>query len=96
MMLSGERRPWSPVTPERLRQLCTAGDIFSPNEREAVSLVGPGTPMELVARLAAAGAAVVCLRRGGVACGNVRKGVRPSARYALGDPTSFFLTSSFP
>lgn len=52
------------VTPERLRQLCTAGDIFSPNELEAVSLVGPGTPMELVTRLAAAGAAVVCLRRG--------------------------------
>ena len=54
----------SPPTPERLRQLCTAGDIFSPNELEAISLVGAGTPLELITRLAAAGAAVVCLRRG--------------------------------
>ena len=54
----------APVTPERLRLLCTAGDIFSPNELEATSLVGPGTPLELVTRLAAAGARVVCLRRG--------------------------------
>ena len=42
----------------------SAGDIFSPNEVEAASIVGPGTPLELVQRLAAAGAAVVCLRRG--------------------------------
>lgn len=59
-----KRRPSSPVSPERLRRLCTAGDIFSPNELEAISLVGAGTPTELVTRLAAAGARVVCLRRG--------------------------------
>jgi len=39
-------------------------DIFSPNEVEAESIVGPGTPQQLVQRLLAAGAPVVALRRG--------------------------------
>jgi sugar/nucleoside kinase (ribokinase family) len=53
-----------PMSPERVRALVSAGDIFSPNEVEAASIVGPGTLLELVKRLAAAGAKVVCLRRG--------------------------------
>jgi len=41
-----------------LRALVTSGHIFSPNEVEAVSLVGPGPPLELIDRLAELGAEV--------------------------------------
>ena len=47
-----------------LRQLVQAADIFSLNEHEAVSLVGPGKPQILAGRLIAAGANVLCLRLG--------------------------------
>jgi hypothetical protein len=74
-------------TAKEQRDFCTAAQIISPNEAEAVSMVrvaarahkiasqsahraiplaqvGPAPPRELVARLAAAGARVVALRRG--------------------------------
>lgn len=41
------------------RALVTAADIFSPNEREAISLVGPGPPLELIGRLVELGAEVL-------------------------------------
>ena len=47
-----------------LRQLCSAADIFSPNVAEAQSLVGNGSPDELVRRLTDAGASIVALRMG--------------------------------
>ncbi len=47
-----------------LRALLTATDIFSPNQREAESLVGPGEPELLIERLIEAGASVVTLRLG--------------------------------
>jgi sugar/nucleoside kinase (ribokinase family) len=47
-----------------LRQLCTAADIFSPNIAEAQSLVGNGSPDELVRRLTDAGTSIVTLRMG--------------------------------
>jgi sugar/nucleoside kinase (ribokinase family) len=53
-----------PLTKTELRDLVSAGQIFSPNEAEAVSLVGPGQPVELIARLVEAGAGIVALRRG--------------------------------
>ncbi len=53
-----------PPTDAALRQLCTAADIFSPNIAEAQSLVGGGTPDELVRRLADAGTSIVALRMG--------------------------------
>jgi sugar/nucleoside kinase (ribokinase family) len=60
--------PWKPAdrppTDAALRQLCTAADIFSPNIAEAQSLVGSGSPDELVCRLADAGASIVTLRMG--------------------------------
>ncbi|GAQ89655.1 hypothetical protein KFL_005470070 [Klebsormidium nitens] len=51
-----------------LEALLTSAHIFSPNEKEAFSLVGPGEPLEVVARLVEAGAQVVCLRRGDKGC----------------------------
>ena len=60
--------PWKPadrpLSDAALRQLCIAADIFSPNVAEARSLVGNGTPDELVRRLADAGASIVTLRMG--------------------------------
>lgn len=47
-----------------LRALVSAGQIFSPNLQEARSLVGPGEPLELIHRLARAGAQIVALRQG--------------------------------
>eukprot|EP00976_Prorocentrum_cordatum_P068331 1179093-Prorocentrum_minimum.AAC.3 len=53
------------LTPEELSNLCAAGDIFTPNELEAFSLVGPGTPLEVIDRIVEAGArGLVVLRRG--------------------------------
>ena len=57
-------RATRPVSRETLETLCSAGDVFSPNELEAVSLVGEGSPAELCRRLADAGAKIVCVRRG--------------------------------
>ena len=57
-------RATRPVSRETLQTLCSAGHVFSPNELEAVSLVGEGSPVALCRRLAAAGAKVVCVRRG--------------------------------
>ncbi len=53
-----------PLSPTELRALVSAGQIFSPNETEAISLVGPGEPLTLIHRLAEAGAEMVALRRG--------------------------------
>jgi sugar/nucleoside kinase (ribokinase family) len=51
-----------------LQALVSAGHIFSPNEREAASLVGPGTPLELIERLSELGGEIVVLRRGPLGC----------------------------
>ena len=51
-------------TPEALRALLEATDIFSPNLAGAQSLVGPGTPQEVTQRLLEAGTKVVALRLG--------------------------------
>ncbi|XP_024545143.1 uncharacterized protein C16C9.01c [Selaginella moellendorffii] len=56
------------VTRSELKALVSAGHIFSPNEKEAASLVGPGSSMELIGRLAELGAEVVVLRRGHLGC----------------------------
>ena len=60
--------PWKPadrpLSDAALHQLCIAADIFSPNIVEARSLVGGGTPDELVHRLADVGASIVTLRMG--------------------------------
>ncbi len=53
-----------PLTDAALCQLCAAADIFSPNVVEAQSLVGNGSPDELVRRIADAGASIVTLRMG--------------------------------
>lgn len=45
-----------------LEALLTSAHIFSPNEKEAFSLVGPGEPLDVVARLVEAGAQVRALR----------------------------------
>jgi sugar/nucleoside kinase (ribokinase family) len=52
-----------PLTGTELRVLLGAGQIFSPNETEAQSLVGPGEPLDLIRRLVEAGAEVVALRQ---------------------------------
>lgn len=53
-----------PMDDAELRALLSAGQIFSPNDEEAVSLVGPAEPLELIRRLVEAGAGVVALRQG--------------------------------
>lgn len=58
------RAPQRPLTDSELKALAGAGQIFSPNRQEAEALVGPGTPLELVYRLALAGAEIVALRQG--------------------------------
>ena len=58
------RIPERPLTEGELRALLSAGQIFSPNRREVEALVGPGDPLELIERLAGAGAVVVALRQG--------------------------------
>ncbi len=55
----------SPPAPADLHALLAVTDIFSPNRREAESLVGSGEPESLIARLVEAGARVVTLRLGG-------------------------------
>ncbi|KAI5082224.1 hypothetical protein GOP47_0001967 [Adiantum capillus-veneris] len=56
------------LTLSELRALITSAHIFSPNDKEAMSLVGPGTPMEVIKRLVELGAMVVSLRRGSLGC----------------------------
>lgn len=53
-----------PLSEIELRALVSAGHIFSPNEAEAASLVGPGEPLEVIRRLVGAGAETVALRQG--------------------------------
>ncbi|KAF6266108.1 Ribokinase-like protein [Scenedesmus sp. NREL 46B-D3] len=53
-----------PPRAEQLAALLQAVDVFSPNEAEAASIVGPGSPQQLVQRLLAAGARTVSLRMG--------------------------------
>ena len=53
-----------PLSDAALRQLCSAADILSPNVAEAQSLVGNGSPDELVHRLTDVGASIVALRMG--------------------------------
>lgn len=50
--------------PKALQRLVSLADIFSPNLEEAISLVGPGEPSDLVVRLLDAGAPIVALRMG--------------------------------
>jgi sugar/nucleoside kinase (ribokinase family) len=58
------RIPERSLTDAELRALVSAGQIFSPNRLEAEVLVGPGDPLELIERLAGAGAEIVALRQG--------------------------------
>jgi sugar/nucleoside kinase (ribokinase family) len=58
------KRADHPPSPEALRALLGAADIFSPNQAGAESLVGSGEPLTLAQRLAEAGSAVVALRLG--------------------------------
>ena len=53
-----------PPSDAALREMCSAADIFSPNVAEAQSLVGNGSPDEMVRRLTDAGASIVALRMG--------------------------------
>jgi sugar/nucleoside kinase (ribokinase family) len=53
-----------PLTDNELAALLSAGHIFSLNQAEAFSLVGPGEPMELIQRLVQAGATIITLRQG--------------------------------
>ncbi|MCX8025787.1 MAG: PfkB family carbohydrate kinase, partial [Thermanaerothrix sp.] len=50
--------------PKVLQRLVSLADIFSPNLEEAISLVGPGEPFDLVTRFLDAGAPIVILRMG--------------------------------
>ena len=63
-----------PVPRETLEALCSAGNVFSPNELEAVSLVGEGLRgPELCRRPRAAGAKIVCVRRGAKGADRARR-----------------------
>jgi sugar/nucleoside kinase (ribokinase family) len=53
-----------PLSELEVRALVSAGQVFSPNEAEAESLVGPGKPLELIRRLVEAGAEIVAVRQG--------------------------------
>lgn len=54
----------SPPPEQHMRELLSVVDIFSPNEAEAESIVGAGTPQQLVDRLLQLGALIVALRMG--------------------------------
>ena len=58
------RETHRPLSDAELRALLAAGQIFSPNQLEAVSLVGSGSADELIQRLADAGAEIIALRQG--------------------------------
>lgn len=53
-----------PPPEQQMRQLLSVVDIFSPNKAEAESIVGAGTPQQLVDRLLQLGARLVALRMG--------------------------------
>ena len=53
-----------PLTNTELHRLLSAGQIFSPNVQEAVSLVGSGEPHELIQKMVDVGAEIVVLRQG--------------------------------
>jgi sugar/nucleoside kinase (ribokinase family) len=63
------------------RELLAAVDVFSPNVAEAASVVGPGEPPQLLARLMALGAHTVLLRmaEAGVLIGRRRRRRRRSS-----------------
>ena len=85
-------RPERPPRPRRRRaRVCRACDVFSPNESEAVSIVGPGDPRTLCERLAGLGARVVCLRRGenGSAAYDARAGMFHTRRRFTGSGRRF-------
>ena len=46
------------------QELCSAGQIFSPNLHEVETMIGPGAPLEQLERLTAAGAQIAVLRLG--------------------------------
>jgi sugar/nucleoside kinase (ribokinase family) len=58
------RAAFRPLSDGELRALVSAGDIFSPNLREAESLVGAAEPLTMIRRLVQAGAKIVALRQG--------------------------------
>ncbi|MCB0211617.1 MAG: carbohydrate kinase family protein [Anaerolineae bacterium] len=58
------RETHRPLSDTELRALLSAGQIFSPNQLEAESLVGPGAPDELIQRMVDAGANIIALRQG--------------------------------
>jgi cytidine kinase len=71
------------LSADELERLVNAGDIFSPNEEEAVSLVGPGDPLEQVQKLlqqgTPGGARVIVLRMGALGSLVARQNTRKAA-----------------
>lgn len=65
-LLSAETYTASESAPslQQIRDLATCSDILSPNELEAISIVGPGPADELADRLLDAGATTVTIRMG--------------------------------
>lgn len=53
-----------PLAASEVQALVSAGQVFSPNLIEAYSLVSPGEPVEIIQRLATAGASIIALRQG--------------------------------
>ena len=88
----------SPLPDGQLAELCSAGDIFSPNEAEALSVLGATdlSPAQICGRFAAAGAAVVALRRGAEGAFVLRAdtgeawSIPALAEAAVVDPTGVF------
>ena len=58
------REAQRPLSDSEVQALVTAGQIFSPNQEEAESLVGPGDPMSLLKRLVEVGGELIALRCG--------------------------------
>lgn len=54
----------APAPEQELHELLSVVDIFSPNAAEAASIVGPGTPQQVVQRLLQLGGHLVVLRMG--------------------------------
>jgi sugar/nucleoside kinase (ribokinase family) len=80
-----------PLSPDVLRALLGATDVFSPNDAGAASLVGLGDPPEQARRLIASGASVVALRLGAAGSlavdGASRRVVRvPAVPVEVADP----------
>lgn len=81
-----------PLSAIELRALVSAGQIFSLNEHEAESLVGPGQPLDLIRRLAEAGAEIIALRQGANGATVYRAGTGeswhiPAVETTVVDPT---------